>query len=96
MDCRGRRRVWPCKNTPEQIVERQNVLRALPGWDEANAFIFDWPRPAAELAGVVEALTAHVVLPVSVVGNTSAASRHRSGSSSTNSMRCMNFPSTPA
>jgi len=43
-------------------------LRELSHWDPENDFIFDWPRPAAELAAVVEALTAHVVLPVSVVG----------------------------
>jgi len=65
---RGRRVVWPRKNTPDQICARQAVLRELPQWDAHNDFIFDWPRPAAELAAVVEALTAHLVLPVSVVG----------------------------
>jgi hydroxymethylglutaryl-CoA reductase (NADPH) len=44
------------------------VLADLPYWDHANDFIFGWPQPATELASVVEALTAHVVLPVSVVG----------------------------
>src|SRR5258706_284195 len=43
-------------------------VRGRPGWDAANDFVFDCPRPPAELANVVEALTAHVVLPVSVVG----------------------------
>jgi hydroxymethylglutaryl-CoA reductase (NADPH) len=65
---RRRRAAWPRKNTPEQIRRRQDALRDLSYWDPANDFIFDWPRPATELAGVVEALTAHVVLPVSVVG----------------------------
>src|SRR6266566_532642 len=64
----ARRRAWPRKNTPEQIRQRQDVLRDLSHWDPHNDFIFDWPRPAAELGSVVEALTAHVVLPVSVVG----------------------------
>jgi hydroxymethylglutaryl-CoA reductase (NADPH) len=50
------------------IRQRQEALRELPHWDAQHDFIFDWPRPAAELAAVVEALTAHVVLPVSVVG----------------------------
>jgi hydroxymethylglutaryl-CoA reductase (NADPH) len=64
----ARRRGWPRKNTPAQIAERQDLLRGLPTWDTANELIFDWPRPPAEMAGAVEALTAHVVLPVSVVG----------------------------
>jgi hydroxymethylglutaryl-CoA reductase (NADPH) len=68
VDGRGRRRSWPRKNTPQQIAVRQDVLRTLPNWDERNELIFDWPRPPAEIAGVVEALTAHMVLPVSVVG----------------------------
>jgi hydroxymethylglutaryl-CoA reductase (NADPH) len=65
---RRRRRAWPRKNTPDHIRQRQDALRELPHWDAQHDFIFDWPRPAAELAAVVEALTAHVVLPVSVVG----------------------------
>jgi hydroxymethylglutaryl-CoA reductase (NADPH) len=63
-----RGRGWPRNNTAESIRERQQVLRGRPGWDAANDFVFEWPRPPAELAGVVEALTGHVVLPVSVVG----------------------------
>ena len=63
-----RRRAWPRKNTPEQIRQRQDTLRDLSHWDVDNDFIFDWPTPPAALANVVEALTAHVVLPVSVVG----------------------------
>jgi hydroxymethylglutaryl-CoA reductase (NADPH) len=59
---------WPRKNTPEQIAERQARLRALPHWDTAHDFVWDWPRPPAELGSVLEALTAHLVLPVSVVG----------------------------
>src|SRR5262249_12560696 len=42
--------------------------RALPHWDPANDFVWEWPRPPEQLSGMVEALTAHVVLPVSVVG----------------------------
>src|ERR1051326_7458786 len=63
-----RRRAWPRKNTPDQIRARQQALRALPHWDSANDFVFDWPVPVEELTGVLEALTAHLVLPVSVVG----------------------------
>jgi hydroxymethylglutaryl-CoA reductase (NADPH) len=59
---------WPRKNTPEQIGERQERLRSLPHWDAAHDFVLEWPRPPGELARMVEALTAHVVLPVSVVG----------------------------
>jgi hydroxymethylglutaryl-CoA reductase (NADPH) len=68
VDRRTGRRGWPRKNTPEQVAERQDALRALPNWDPENELIFDWPRPPTEMAQVVEALTAHVVLPVSVVG----------------------------
>ena len=65
----GRRRpAWPRKNTPEQILARQQALRGLPGWRPENDFIFDWPAPPAAFANVLEALTAHVVLPVAVVG----------------------------
>ena len=65
---RPRRRPWPRKNTPDQIQARQDILRGLPGWDPANDFVFSWPTPPESLASVIEALTAHVVLPVSVVG----------------------------
>jgi hydroxymethylglutaryl-CoA reductase (NADPH) len=64
----GRRWPWPRRNTPEQIRERQERLRALPSWDPAHDFVWDWPRPPDEFAGMVEALTAHVVLPVSAIG----------------------------
>ena len=64
----GRRPAWPRKNTSEQIRARQDVLRSLPHWQPENDFIFDWPTPPAALARVLEALTAHIVLPVSVVG----------------------------
>jgi hydroxymethylglutaryl-CoA reductase (NADPH) len=50
------------------VAERQDALRALPNWDPENELIFDWPRPPTRMAEMVEALTAHVVLPVSVVG----------------------------
>jgi len=53
---------------PEQILERQTRIRGLPYWDPAHDFVWDWPRPAAEFAGMVESLTAHLVLPVSIVG----------------------------
>jgi hydroxymethylglutaryl-CoA reductase (NADPH) len=62
------RKSWPRKNTPEQIQLRQDLLRQLPHWDPAHDFIFDWPAPPARLAGVLESLTAHLVLPVAVVG----------------------------
>jgi hydroxymethylglutaryl-CoA reductase (NADPH) len=64
----ARRRSWPRKNTPEQIQARQDFLRGLPHWNSEHDFVFEWPTPPEALAGVVEALTAHVVLPVSVVG----------------------------
>jgi hydroxymethylglutaryl-CoA reductase (NADPH) len=63
-----RRPRWPRKNTPAQIAERQARLRELPHWDQAHDFVWDWPRPPAELGAVLEGLTAHLVLPVSVVG----------------------------
>jgi hydroxymethylglutaryl-CoA reductase (NADPH) len=65
---RARRRPWPRKNTPEQIEARQDILRGLPQWDPAHDFVFGWPVPPERLGGVLEALTAHTVLPVSVVG----------------------------
>src|SRR5262245_10714534 len=64
----GRRRVFARKNTPEAIVARQAALRALPHWNPAHDFIWTWPRPPEELAGLQEALTAHMLLPVGVVG----------------------------
>ncbi len=60
--------LWPRKNTPEQVAERQGAVQALPHWNHEHDFIFDWPRPAEEFAGAQEALTAHMVLPVGVVG----------------------------
>jgi hydroxymethylglutaryl-CoA reductase (NADPH) len=65
---RARRRPWPRKNTPEQIRARQQALRDLSHWDARNDFIFDWPVAPEALGSVLEALTAHVVLPVSIVG----------------------------
>jgi hydroxymethylglutaryl-CoA reductase (NADPH) len=65
---RPRRRPWPRKNTPDQIQARQDFLRAQAHWDQQHDFVFNWPVPAEALSEVVEALTAHVVLPVSVVG----------------------------
>lgn len=65
---RARRRPWPRKNTPEQIEARQDTLRALPHWSHEHDFVFDWPSPPQAFANVLEALTAHMVLPVSVVG----------------------------
>ena len=63
-----RRPLWPRRNTPEEIAARQHALRARPGWDAAHDFVWDWPRPAQDLAGFQEALTAHTVLPVGVAG----------------------------
>ena len=68
LNARARRKSWPRKNTPEQIQERQDLLRAQPHWSAEHDFVFDWPMPPSELAGVLESLTAHMVLPVSVVG----------------------------
>lgn len=62
------RRSLPRKNSPEQIQARQDLLRGLPHWDATNDFVFDWPTPPEALANVLESLTAHLVLPVSVVG----------------------------
>jgi hydroxymethylglutaryl-CoA reductase (NADPH) len=61
---RGRRN-WPRKNTPDQVRQRQDILRRLPDWDNKNDFVFDVPPGAGHL---VEALTARALLPVSVVG----------------------------
>ncbi len=60
--------LWPRKNTPEQVAERQEAVQGLTHWNHENDFIFDWPRPAEEFAGAQEALTAHMVLPVGIVG----------------------------
>ena len=68
LNAHKQRRYWPRKNTPEQIRARQEALRQQPGWNAGHDFIFDWPVPPETLGGVVEALTGHVVLPVSVVG----------------------------
>ena len=65
---RERRRLWPRKNTPDQIHARQDALRGLPTWSADNDFVFDWPVPPEVLGSVLESLTAHMVLPVSVVG----------------------------
>lgn len=62
------RHLWPRKNTPEQMQERQEGIRALPHWDPTHDFVFDWPRPVEAYAGAQEALTAHMVLPVGIVG----------------------------
>ncbi len=59
---------WPHRNPPQQIAERQARLRALPNWDPRDDFVFEWPRSPAEFAPLIESLTAHVALPVSVVG----------------------------
>jgi hydroxymethylglutaryl-CoA reductase (NADPH) len=63
-----RRRLWPRKNTSEQIAERQESIRALPQWKADDDFVFAWPHPAEAYAGAQEALTAHMVIPVAVVG----------------------------
>jgi hydroxymethylglutaryl-CoA reductase (NADPH) len=43
-------------------------VRELAHWDTRHDFVFDWPQVPAEYAALLESLTAHVVLPVSVVG----------------------------
>jgi len=62
------RRLWPRKNTPEQIAERQHAVRDLPQWSADHDFVFAWPHSAETYAGAQEALTAHMVIPVAVVG----------------------------
>jgi hydroxymethylglutaryl-CoA reductase (NADPH) len=64
----SRPRRWPHRNAPEQIFERQARVQALPYWQATHDFVFDWPRPAADFVPLVESLTAHMVLPVSIVG----------------------------
>jgi hydroxymethylglutaryl-CoA reductase (NADPH) len=59
---------WPRKNTPASIAERQALLRGLADWSPEHQFVLDWPRPAEEFATAQEALTGHMLLPVSVVG----------------------------
>src|SRR5207249_6272407 len=61
------RRGRPRQSTPDQIRARQGILRSLPHWDSQNDFVFDLPS-SFDVTNVVETLTAHVVLPVSVVG----------------------------
>ena len=51
LNARARRKSWPRKNTPEQIQERQELLRAQPHWSAEHDFVFDWPVPPRELAG---------------------------------------------
>jgi len=63
-----RRYLWPRKNTPDQIAERQAAVRALPAWQPTHNFVFEFPRPPEEFGGALEALTAHMVLPVGIVG----------------------------
>jgi len=72
----GRRWSWPRRNTPEHIRERQERLRSLPHWDAADDFVWEWPRPPEQFTGMLEALTAHMVLPVSVVGPLPVALGH--------------------
>jgi len=59
---------WPRKNTPQQIRERQARLRQLAGWRPDSEVVFDSPSPLESYAPLVEAVTATVALPVSVVG----------------------------
>jgi len=60
--------MWPRSNAPRRVEERQAALQTLPHWDHRFDFIWDWPRPLEEFAGAQEALSAHMVLPVGVVG----------------------------
>jgi len=75
----GARLTWPHRNLPHFVHERQQRLRSLPHWDPANEIIFDAElEPYAQL---VESLTAHTVLPVSIVGplRVDLAQYHESG-----------------
>jgi hydroxymethylglutaryl-CoA reductase (NADPH) len=60
--------MWPRSNARRWVEERQAALRALPHWDPRYDFIWGWPRPAEEFVGALEALAAHMVMPISVVG----------------------------
>ncbi len=62
----SRQRVWPHKNAPDDISERQDRIRPLVGAQEA--LLFSPPVPMAVLANFQECLTSHVLLPVGVVG----------------------------
>src|SRR5437867_13177263 len=63
-----RRPAWPHKHTAAAIAARQAALRALPQWDAAHDFLWQWPIPAEQFAGAQEALTGHLLLLVGVVG----------------------------
>lgn len=59
---------WPHRNGPEDIAYRQERLRGLPHFTPEDERVLRWPVPAEDLAPFLECLTAHVVLPVAVVG----------------------------
>lgn len=61
-------RLWPRKNDPDQIAQRQEALRSLPHWRPEHDHIFDWPVPPEKLIKAQECLTAHMLIPVGVVG----------------------------
>jgi hydroxymethylglutaryl-CoA reductase (NADPH) len=65
--CGGAWRVDLAAPQPADFVrERQQRVRGLPHWDSANDIVFD--APLEPYAHLVESLTAHAVLPVSIVG----------------------------
>ncbi|MCL6521970.1 MAG: 3-hydroxy-3-methylglutaryl-CoA reductase [Firmicutes bacterium] len=61
---------WPRRNGPEEIAERQALLRERLTWRDAGAreAIFRLPERREGWAEAVECLTAQVTIPVSVVG----------------------------
>lgn len=52
----------------EHIGQRQEHLRSLAHWSPEHHHVLNWPVPAETLAAFQECLTAHLVLPVGVVG----------------------------
>jgi len=58
---------WPHRNLPEYIAERQARIQSLPHWAPANNFVFDGAT-GPDYANLIESLTAHTVLPVSIIG----------------------------
>lgn len=62
----GRR--WSHRNHPEAIRDRQDILRARPGWQPEDERIFNWAVEPERLVKFQESLTGQMVLPVAVVG----------------------------
>jgi hydroxymethylglutaryl-CoA reductase (NADPH) len=61
-------RTWPHKNSPGDVQARRRVLRALPHWDPADDFVFDWPVDPQPFLAMQECTVGYVALPVAAVG----------------------------